>query len=111
MTKRAKDSSSPVEARKQSYEAWRTELHQSPGYEEVYAEEAAKSELWLQLVEARHAAGLTQAEMAKRIGVSQAQIARIEKEGYDAYTLNTLRRYVKALGEGFSLEVKVHTPG
>ena len=107
MTKRAKDSASPVEVGKQSYETWRTELHQSLGYEEVYAEEAAKSELWLQLVEARHAAGLTQAEMAKRIGVSQAQIARIEKEGYVAYTLNTLRRYVEALGNDFTLQVAI----
>lgn len=48
--------------------------------------------------------------MAQRLGVSQAQVARIEKRGYDAYTLNTLRRYVKALGEGFSLEVRIHVP-
>ena len=48
--------------------------------------------------------------MAERLGVSQAQVARIEKRGYDAYTLNTLRRYVEALGEGFSLEVRIHNP-
>ena len=50
---------------------------------------------------------LHQAELAKRLGVSQAQVARIEKRGYDAYTLNTLRRYVQALGAGFALDVKV----
>ena len=61
----------------------------------------------MQLVEARQEAGLTQAEVAKRLEVSQAQVARIEKRGYDAYTLTTLRRYVEALGEGFSLEVRV----
>ena len=55
----------------------------------------------------RQAAGLTQAEVAKRLAVSQGQVARIEKRGYDAYTLTTLRRYVEALGEGFSLEVRV----
>jgi hypothetical protein len=44
------------------------------------------------------------------LGVSQAQVARIEKRGHDAYTLNTLRRYVQALGEGFRLEGKVHKP-
>ncbi len=44
--------------------------------------------------------GLTQAAMAKRLGVSQAQVSRIEKQGYDAYTLNTLRKYVRALGKG-----------
>jgi hypothetical protein len=35
-------------------------------------------------------------------------VARIEKRGYDAYTLNTLRRYVQALGDEFALEVRVH---
>jgi len=61
-------------------------------------------------VEARRAAGLTQEQVAQRLGVSQAQVARIEKRGYDAYTLNTLRRYVRALGEGFSLRVEVQRP-
>jgi hypothetical protein len=42
--------------------------------------------------------------------VTQSQVARIEKRGYDAYTLTTLRRYVQALGEGYTLEVRVHQP-
>lgn len=93
-----------------SYRAWREELRADPEYQKVYEEEAAKSELWLQLADARRAAGFTQKQMAERLGVSQAQVARIEKEGYDAYTLTTLRRYVEALGEGFVLEVRIHTP-
>jgi len=35
------------------------------------------------------------------------QVARIEKRGYESYTLNTLRRYVDALGGEFSLVVRV----
>ncbi len=93
-----------------AYERWRDELLADPENRRLYEEEAAKSDLWLQLVEARQAAGLTQAELAKRLGVSQSQVARIEKRGYDAYTLTTLRRYVRALGDGFSLEVRVHQP-
>jgi len=93
-----------------AYQNWRDEFLADPQRRAIYAEEAAKSELWLQLVTARQKAGLTQADMAKRLGVSQSQVARIEKRGYDAYTLNTLRRYVAALGEGFSLEVTIHTP-
>jgi DNA-binding XRE family transcriptional regulator len=100
----------PTTAGTRSYEQWRAQLHETSGYQEVYEEEAAKSALWLQLVEARQTAGLTQQQMAERLGVSQAQVARIEKRGYDAYTLNTLRRYVTALGEGFSLEITIHTP-
>ncbi len=94
-----------------SYQRWRERLLADPESRRLYEEEAAKGELWLQLVEARQAAGLTQAELAKRIGVSQAQVARIEKRGYDAYTLNTLRRYVQALGDQFSLEVRVARQG
>lgn len=78
-----------------------------PELRRVYQEEAAKKELWLQLVEARQVAGLTQAEVARRLGISQSQVARIEKRGYDAYTLTTLRKYAKALGDSFTLEVKV----
>jgi len=90
-----------------SYREWRDELRADPEYQKIYEEEAAKSELWLQLVEARQAAGLTQMQVAERMGVSQAQVARIEKRGYDAYTLRSLRRYIEALGDEFSLQVTV----
>jgi DNA-binding XRE family transcriptional regulator len=99
-----------IDEGKKRYEQWRDRLLSDPHTREIYEEEAAKGELWLRLVEARKAAGLTQQQMAERIGVSQAQVARIEKAGYDAYTLNTLRKYVAALGEGFSLEVKIRIP-
>ena len=95
----------PTEQGQASYQAWRDELAADPEYLAVYAEEAAKKELWLQLAEARHAAGLTQAEMANRLGVNESRVARIEKRGYDACTLATLRRYVDALGVGYELSV------
>ena len=100
----------PIKAGAASYQRWRKGLRDNPDYEAVYEEEAAKSALWLQLVEARQAAGLTQEQLAERLGVSQAQVSRIEKSGFDAYTLNTLRRYVAALGEGFELEVSIRRP-
>lgn len=95
---------------RQRYEDYWQQQMADPEFHHVYEEEAAKKELWLQLVEARQEAGFTQAEMAKRLGVSQAQVARIEKAGYDAYTLTTLRRYVQALGDGYALEVRVYRP-
>ena len=93
------------------FEEDRVRMFADPTLRAIYEEEAAKKELWLQLIEARQTAGLTQAELAKRLGVSQAQVARIEKRGYDAYTLTTLRRYVQALGTGFTLKVEVQQPG
>ncbi len=92
------------------YEDYWTRQMADPEFRRTYEEEAQKKDLWLALVEARQAANLTQAEVARRLGVSQAQVARIEKRGYDSYTLNTLRRYVAALGGGFSVEVRIHRP-
>ena len=89
------------------YNEWRASLTDTPEKAGRYEEMAAKSDLWLQLVEARRSAGLSQRALAQRLGVSQAQVARIEKRGYESYTLNTLRRYVAALGEGVVLEVRV----
>ncbi len=93
-----------------SYGRWRDRLLADPESRRLYEEEAARKELWLQLVEARQAAGLTQHELAARLGISQAQVARIERRGYDACSVNTLRRYVRALGDGFVLEIRVHQP-
>jgi DNA-binding XRE family transcriptional regulator len=105
--KEKKKGISPEEA---SYLEWKEDFLSDPERRAIYEEEAAKSALWLQLVEARQAAGLTQEELAERLGVSQTQVARLEKRGYDSHSLNSLRRYVKALGEGYSLEVTVHIP-
>lgn len=96
-----------IEEGERDYQEWRDGLLADSEFRKIYEEEATKKELWLQLVEARQKAGITQAELAKRLGVSQAQVARMEKRGYDAYTLNSLRKYVQALGEEFSLDVSV----
>ena len=89
------------------FEEYRNKLMSDPEFRAIYEEEARKKELWLQLVEARQAAGLTQKEVAERLGVSQAQVARIEKRGYESYTLRTLQRYLQALGNQFTLAISI----
>ncbi len=60
-----------IEEGEQAYQAWRDTLLGDPEAREIYTEEAAKKELWLQLVEARQAAGLTQAELATLLTASR----------------------------------------
>src|SRR5579863_4028122 len=93
---------------KQAYSNWRERLLSTPENRAMYEEEAAKKQIWLQLVEARQASGLTQKQVAERLGVSQAQVARLEKQGYDSYTLRSLQRYLEALGGDYRLDVTVH---
>jgi transcriptional regulator with XRE-family HTH domain len=54
--------------------------------------------------QARVAQGLTQAELARRLGITQPSVARMEAAG-DAITLATLRRALRALGRSLVLQV------
>jgi DNA-binding XRE family transcriptional regulator len=51
-----------------------------------------------QLSEVRRDLGLTQVEVAKRMGVSQARVSAIERGRVSSAEVDTLRAYVAALG-------------
>src|SRR5579864_756958 len=54
------------------------------------------------LIEARKCAGLTQAELARRAGTSQAMVARYET-GVASPTVRTLQRLLRAAGRNLEL--------
>lgn len=54
------------------------------------------------LRDARRATGLTQAELARRMGISQAAVAKLERTGTNP-TVSTLRRALAATGHRLSL--------
>lgn len=60
--------------------------------------------VWALIREARHRAGLTQAELARRIGTSQPAIARYER-ARSMPDLATLHRIVDACGLELRLEL------
>jgi transcriptional regulator with XRE-family HTH domain len=51
------------------------------------------------IFEARTSAGLTQQQLADRIGMHQSAIARLEDADYDGHSLKTLERIAAALGK------------
>lgn len=52
----------------------------------------------------RIARGLTQEQLASRLGIQQANLARYEQRGYSGYTVETLSKIFTALGVKLSLE-------
>jgi transcriptional regulator with XRE-family HTH domain len=54
--------------------------------------------------EAREAEGLTQAALARRLGITQPSIARLEAAG-DEVTVATLQRALNAMGRALVLQV------
>ena len=53
--------------------------------------------------------GLSQAEVAQRMQASQAAVARLESQRYDAQ-LSTLARYVEALGLSLDFLLRERQP-
>ena len=64
-----------------------------------------------EVLKARAAAGLTQAQVAERIGTTQSAIARLESpSGRHSPSVATLQRYARALGCRLELRL-VRQPG
>lgn len=61
-------------------------------------EQQARMDLIIALYEARKAAGLTQKQLAEKLGTTQANIAELEK-GKRNITFSTLARYARACGK------------
>ena len=80
-----------------------------PGFKEGYDALEDEFALASQLIEARSRAGLTQAEVAERMGTSQSTVARLESGGAKP-SLSTLRRFAKATGARVRITVEPKPP-
>ena len=60
------------------------------------------------LIRARGEAGLTQAEVADRLGVTQPAVARMESG--KNISLKTISRYASAIGRTITLEIQPGSP-
>lgn len=56
------------------------------------------------LRELREQAGLTQGELAARIGVGQRQVSKIERGDLDNARVSTIRNYLEAVGGSLAIE-------
>ena len=74
-------------------------------YDRANAAAALAAEVGERVREAREAAGLSQRELARRMGTSQAAVDRLEAGGVGA-TLTTLQRVATALGFEVNVELR-----
>lgn len=73
-------------------------------YERAYRAASLAAEVGEHVREARESAGLSQRELARRMGTSQAAVDRLEAGGV-APTLTTLQRVASALGPEVTVEL------
>ena len=88
-----------ISARK-LHEDWQKQA----GYREAYEELGPEFELASELIRARQRAGLSQVEVARRMGTTQSTIARIDG-GKHMPSTRTLERYAAATGSIIKLSL------
>jgi predicted transcriptional regulator len=76
-----------------------------PEFRRSYEAQKPEFKLAKQLILARRRAGLSQAEVAKRMGTTQSAVARLES-GTGSPALRSLRRYAEAVGCQVQLRVR-----
>jgi len=77
----------------------------SPGFQAAYAQRRLELELAAMIRKLRLARGISQGELARRIGTQQSAIARLEG-GDDNITLGRLQRIAAFLGAEVNIHLK-----
>ncbi len=70
-----------------------------PNIEEMVRESSLNAELAQLIYTARTQAGLTQQQLADRIGTKQSVIARLEDADYEGHSLSMLQKIARALNQ------------
>lgn len=94
----------PIESDR--FEGWKRRALRDLGFRKAYeaADEDPVLEIAHRLLRLRREKGLTQSQLARRMGTSQQAVARLERLDYRGYTLATLRKAALALGKKIRIE-------
>lgn len=70
-----------------------------PKRQQEYEEEVVNAEIARKIYALRTKAGLTQQELAERVGTSKSAICRLEDADYEGHSLSMLKRIAEALDQ------------
>ena len=68
-----------------------------PAMQRMFEEEMANTDVAVKIYGLRQQAGLSQVELAKRVGTTQSVISRLEDADYEGHSLAMLNRIAAAL--------------
>ena len=76
------------------------------GFAERFGKAGEAWDVAIQLASLRRVSGLSQKELAKRVGTSQQQISRLESPSYKGHSLSMLRRVADVLGANVYVRIQ-----
>ena len=92
--------------RETNFDRYLQEQLRDPEFAERFNKAGEAWDVAMQLTALRKSHGLSQQELAKRVGTSQQQISRLESPSYEGHSLSMLRKVAGVLGA--SVQVKIH---
>ncbi len=93
--------------RKTNFDIYLEEQMKDPNFARRYQKAGEAWEVALQLAVLRKKAGLSQKELAQRVGTSQQQISRLESTSYEGHSLSMLRRVAEVLGATVHIDIQL----
>ncbi len=93
--------------RKTNFDRYLEEQLKDPDFVRRYQKAGEAWDVALQLAALRKKAGLSQKELAQRVGTSQQQISRLESTSYEGHSLSMLRRVAEVLGATVHIDIQL----
>jgi DNA-binding XRE family transcriptional regulator len=94
--------------KKGTSKTWIEKKLSKKSFRKSFEKEAEKLSIGEHLTQLRLKAGLTQAEVARRVGTTASAISRYESAKYDRYEYSTLKKIAAACGG--EVELVFHLP-
>jgi transcriptional regulator with XRE-family HTH domain len=92
--------------RKTNFDLYLEEQLKDRDFAERFKKAGEAWDVAIKLASLRKASGLSQKELAKRVGTSQQQISRLESPSYEGHSLSMLRRVAEVLGATVQVEIQ-----
>lgn len=90
---------------KTNFDIYLEDQLRDPAFADRFRKAGDDWDVTIQLAALRKASGMSQKELAKRVGTSQQQISRLESPSYEGHSLSMLRRVAEVLGAKVHLEI------
>ena len=92
--------------RRTNFDLYLEEQLRDPDFAKRFEKAGGAWDVALKLASLRKASGLSQKQLAKRVGTSQQQISRLESPSYEGHSLSMLRRVAEVLGATIHVEIQ-----
>jgi DNA-binding XRE family transcriptional regulator len=89
-----------------NFDLYLEEQLKDPDFAERFRKAGEAWEVALQLVSLREKSGLSQKELARKVGTTQQQISRLESPSYEGHSLSMLRRVARILGATVRVDIR-----